>query len=76
MKVISTIEEARRLKVGEPARLKPGALKLSPRPIEEETFSCSSCGFSFLFGAPEAPKFCPRCGAKWNGKAPAATVEE
>lgn len=73
VKVISTIEEARRLKIGEPARWKPGTLKLAERPIEEE-YRCSACGC--LFYMERAPKFCPGCGSRWNGKATAAAVEE
>lgn len=75
-KVISTLEEARRLKIGEPARLKPGTLKLAPRPIEEETYRCAACRLTFVLASPETPKFCPGCGARWNGKVAAAAVEE
>ena len=72
LRVAHTWEEVDRLRLGEAVRLGP---ELKLRSVVAEDYACGSCGYSFTLAAPETPKFCPRCGDRWNGKA-AAAVEE
>lgn len=72
MKTIRTMEEARRMKIGETARLGM-KFKFVHKPFDEEEYRCPTC--RFLFYAERNPKFCPGCGARWNGKGVAAVEE-
>lgn len=72
LRVAHTWEEVDDLEVGEAVRLGP---ELRLRSVVVEDYRCGSCRYTFTLAAPETPKFCPRCGARWNGKT-AAAVEE
>ena len=69
MKTVRTMEEARRLKIEETARF-----KIPTRSVIVDDFACPACGVSFSME--ETPRFCPRCGARWNGRAPAKAAVE
>ncbi len=73
MRTLKNWSEMDRMKVGETVRLAPS---LRTRSVRVEGNLCGACGHAFTLIPPETPKFCPRCGSRWNGKAPAAAVEE
>jgi len=58
MRVVKTMQDARRMRIGEVAR---GRMPL--RAVREEGYHCRSC--RFIFSAPRHPEFCPGCGRKW-----------
>lgn len=72
VKILRTLDDARALKPGQKGRWVP-PLKFADKPYGEE-HRCPDC--RYLFYAEKAPKFCPGCGARWNGKVAAAAVEE
>ena len=74
MRVLNTPKDLEQMKMGETARLGKLRLRLAEKPYDEEQYRCSEC--RYLFYAVKSPKFCPGCGARWNGKGSAAAVEE
>ncbi len=71
MRTIKSWGEIKRMKVGEAVRLHPSLKNPS---VRVEDYRCPACHAFFM--APETPNFCPKCGARWNGKARAVAVGE
>lgn len=61
MKTVRTMEEARKMKIGETARLGM-KLKFAPKPFDEEEYRCQAC--RFVFYSEKNPRFCPGCGRR------------